>query len=97
MADLVLGLLAGVLVGALYFGGMWITARRLLRARNPAILVLGSYLARLAVLGAAFYWIARSGGATAAIAALLGVVGARQLIVARAAPREARAAASTQE
>lgn len=36
----------GVALGFLYFGGLWLTVRRLPRAENPALLTLLSFLGR---------------------------------------------------
>jgi len=40
---------AGVVLGLLAFGGLWLTVRRLPRSRRPGLLLLGSFVARLGV------------------------------------------------
>jgi F1F0 ATPase subunit 2 len=57
---LTLALLAGALLGAIFFGGLWWTIRRGLSSRRPALLFLGSLLLRTAVAVAGFYLV--SGG-----------------------------------
>ncbi len=48
-------LAAGMLVGAFYFGGLWWTVRRVVRARRPGLLLLASYWLRTAVAMGLFY------------------------------------------
>ena len=48
-------LMAGIILGALYFGGLWVTVNRLPKARHPALLVLLSYFLRIALLMGGFY------------------------------------------
>lgn len=43
-------LLAGLILGALYFGGLWITLRRLPRWRRPFLSIALSWLIRLEIL-----------------------------------------------
>mgnify|MGYP001546364899 CR=1 FL=1 len=42
--------LAGIGLGGLYFGGLWLTVRGIAGARHPAPVVVGSYVARLALV-----------------------------------------------
>ena len=50
-------LFAGLLMGGLYFGGLWLTVQRLQDARQPALLALGSLIGRLAVLLLSLYFV----------------------------------------
>ena len=47
--SLVPALIAGLALGVFYFGGLWLTVRRLPKARQPALLTLGSLTGRLGV------------------------------------------------
>lgn len=83
----------GAAVGSLYFGGLWLTVRRLATARRPNRLLVISYGLRLSLLLAAFYPLARH-GLTAVAAAMAGLLLSRHLWLAskgrnRPAPREA--------
>lgn len=49
---LALGILGGAIAGALFFGGLWWTARRLATADRPAMLVATSLLVRFVALAA---------------------------------------------
>ena len=45
----------GVVLGALYFGDLWLTIRRLPRLNHPMLWLLAGTFARLALVLAAFY------------------------------------------
>lgn len=51
----------GVALGLFFFGGLWFTVQRLGSARRPALLMLGSLAARLAVCLPCFILAARGG------------------------------------
>jgi F1F0 ATPase subunit 2 len=52
-------LAAGVLLGAIFFGGLWWTVRKGVTAKIPALWFLGSSLLRMSIVLAGFYFIAR--------------------------------------
>ncbi len=52
---LTLALVAGLLLGAMFFGGLWWTVRKAVSSRNPALWFSGSLLVRLALAMAGFY------------------------------------------
>ena len=56
---LVLALVAGVLLGAIFFGGLWWTVRRGMSSKQPAVLFFGSLLLRTGIALAGFYFMAR--------------------------------------
>jgi len=55
-------LAGGALLGLLFFGGLYLTVRRIPRAKNPAALTAGSFLGRTLLSGAGFLLIALAGG-----------------------------------
>lgn len=55
--QLVLVLLAGLLLGALFFGGLWWTVRKGLTARQPALWFGSSLLLRTGIVLAGFYYV----------------------------------------
>jgi F1F0 ATPase subunit 2 len=63
---------AGVLLGLVFFWGLWVTVNRIKAAGHPAILMLGSMLLRFALVLAAFYLLARYGGWEHLLAAVAG-------------------------
>ena len=52
---LALTFMAGIGLGLVYFGALWLTVRRVPGSRHPVGLVFGSLLGRLAVVLPAFY------------------------------------------
>jgi F1F0 ATPase subunit 2 len=56
---LALALVAGVLLGAIFFGGLWWTVRRCVSSEKPALWVCGSALLRTSTVLAGFYFVAQ--------------------------------------
>jgi F1F0 ATPase subunit 2 len=82
---LVLALAAGALVGGLFFTGLWFTVRRLPRAANPMLLMLGSAVLRLGLVLPALAFIA--GGSWGRLAmAILGFLAMRTVLILRWRP-----------
>jgi len=88
LADLIV-LLAfaavGALLGALYFGGLWLTVRRLPTLDHPMLWLLASTLTRLALVLAAFFVVSQ-GHWSWLLACLAGFVAVRIVLVRRARP-----------
>jgi F1F0 ATPase subunit 2 len=57
---LALALVAGVLLGAIFFGGLWWTVRKGLSSKRAALWFVGSLLLRISVVLGGFYLIARN-------------------------------------
>lgn len=72
--------LVGVLLGAIFFGGLlWTVKRGLLASRRPALLFLGSFLLRMGIAVAGFYLVGQ-GDWRRLVACLVGFVIARLLV-----------------
>jgi F1F0 ATPase subunit 2 len=82
--EAIMAFLGGVVLGGFFFGGLWLTVRRLPDARHPALLTLGSLLIRTAVVAAGFCFL-MGGEWMRAIVALAGLITTRILIIRRAA------------
>jgi len=54
---LTLAWMAGVLLGAIFFGGLWWTIRKGVSAKQPALWFLGSILLRVGIALAGFYFV----------------------------------------
>ena len=70
---------AGLVLGAIFFGGLWWTVRKGLTARQPALWFLGSMLLRMGIALTGFYFVGR-GDWRRLIACLLGFVIARFVV-----------------
>jgi F1F0 ATPase subunit 2 len=77
--SLVLALMAGVLLGALFFGGLWWTIRKSFSSQQPALWFFASSLLRTVLVLAGFYFIALSHWQRL-LAALLGFALARLMV-----------------
>ncbi|CAN5297678.1 ATP synthase subunit I [soil metagenome] len=73
---LILPFLAGILLGAIFFGGLWWTICRAVDSRQPALWFLSSLLLRTSMALAGFYFVAR-GHWENLLLCLLGFVAAR--------------------
>jgi F1F0 ATPase subunit 2 len=76
---LLLAAAAGLLLGAIFFGGLWWTVRKGLTARQPALWFFGSMLLRMGITLTGFYFVGR-GDWRRLIACLLGFVIARIVV-----------------
>ncbi|MGB3345163.1 MAG: ATP synthase subunit I [Aequorivita sp.] len=57
----VLGLLpavfAGIVLGIIFFGGLWLTVRKGLDSKNATLIFMGSLIIRMAIVLVGFYYI----------------------------------------
>ena len=79
LVTLSLALMAGLLLGAMFFGGLWWTVQKGVSAKNPALWFFGSLLLRTSIALAGFYFIAR-GHWERLLVCLLGFVTARLIV-----------------
>jgi F1F0 ATPase subunit 2 len=71
--------MAGSVLGALFFGGLWWTVRKVVSAKKPALWVFGSLLLRTSVALAGFYFVSGR-QLDRLLSCLLGFVMARLLV-----------------
>jgi F1F0 ATPase subunit 2 len=71
---------AGVLLGAIFFGGLWWTVRKGVTAKSPALWFLGSSLLRMGIALVGFYFVAR-GDWKKLLLCLLGFLVARVIVL----------------
>jgi F1F0 ATPase subunit 2 len=76
---LILALLAGLLLGTIFFGGLWWTIRMGVSSKQPAALFFFSLLLRTGITLAGFYFVAR-GDWRRVLACLVGFILARTLV-----------------
>jgi F1F0 ATPase subunit 2 len=76
---LVLALMAGVSLGAIFFGGLWWTVRKSFSSKQPGLWFLGSSLLRTVLVLAGFYFVA-FGHWQRLLASLLGFAMARLMV-----------------
>lgn len=76
---LVLALVAGLLLGAVFFGGLWWTVRKGLTAKRPALWFLSSMLLRTGITLGGFYLVGDH-DVWRLLACLAGFVAARLIV-----------------
>ncbi len=76
---LMVALVTGLLLGAMFFGGLWWTVQRGVSSKRPALWFVGSLLVRTSIALAGFYFIAR-GHWQRLIVCLIGFVVGRLIV-----------------
>lgn len=77
---LTFGLLAGVVLGAVFFGGLWWTVRHGISAKQPALWFFVSLLLRTSIVLLGFYFVLGDDWQRL-LAGLLGFVIARRMVM----------------
>ena len=54
---MILAFIVGLLLGTIFFGGLWFTVRKLVTSKIPALLFLGSFILRVGITLTGFYYI----------------------------------------
>ncbi len=73
-------LIAGLALGILFFGGLWLTVKKALVSSKPALWFLGSVVLRVGITLLGFYYVAM-GNWVNMIVCLLGFVIARFIVL----------------
>lgn len=87
---------AGLAFGLFFFGGLWLTVRRLPASRCPVLLLLASFAIRTAVAVVGFYFV-MGGRWERALACLVGFLIMRFVLTARLRPDRTPAAPRRKE
>ena len=87
---------AGGLLGALFFGGLWWTVQKGVSSPRPALWFLGSVLARMSIVLAGFYFVGRDDWRRL-VAGLLGFVIARFVVIRLTRPLVEKSSRGTEE
>jgi F1F0 ATPase subunit 2 len=80
IARLVLALVAGGVLGTIFFGGLWWTVQKGVSSKQPALWIFGSLLLRTGIALTGFYLVAR-GDWERLLACLLGFIMARVAVI----------------
>lgn len=81
--SLVLAVLCGVILGGMYFTGLWFTVQRIHNGKHPVFWLITSMAMRMILLLAAFYAILSYGNWVHLLAVLTGFVVIRMLYTRR--------------
>lgn len=85
--SLVAPFLAGAMLGLFYFGGLWLTLRRIHCVTTPGLLLIASFAGRMAVVLPAFYYV-MAGQWERVAACLVGFLVIRSVIIRQIRPLE---------
>lgn len=78
--NLVFALVAGIMLGAIFFGGLWWTVRKGVSSKHPAFWFFGSMLLRMCIVLLGFYFILGDNWQRL-LAGLLGFIVARLIVM----------------
>lgn len=92
----IIALVLGLLLGAIFFGGLWWTVQKMHTTKSPALLFLGSLLVRMTIILLGIYAIS-VGHWERMIVALVGIVIARFIVLRVTKDREGGVQPSTPE
>ena len=77
---IVLAFPGGMLLGTLFFGGLWFTVKKAVTAKIPALWIFGSFILRIGIVLVGFYFIGL-GDWKKLIACLIGFIIARFVVI----------------
>lgn len=78
--NIVLPFVVGSLLGIFFFGGLWFTVKKLVTSKTPSLLMVGSFVLRIGVVLAGFYFIG-PGDWKKLAASLIGFIVARFVVL----------------
>ncbi len=81
MIELISGLAAGIALGLFYFGGLWLTLKRLPFTRQPVLLTMGSFFGRTGVCLWGFYLVIRAWYLEGLLLSLAGFISMKLVLV----------------
>lgn len=59
--QIIISFLLGIILGIFYFGGLWLTVKQLAGANRPALLFVSSFMVRILIFTAGFYYAVTTG------------------------------------
>jgi F1F0 ATPase subunit 2 len=77
--SLMLALVTGISLGAIFFGGLWWTVQKGVSSKQPALWFLGSLVARTWLAMAGFYFVGRGNWVRLPVC-LVGFIAARLMV-----------------
>ena len=79
-SNITLSLIAGIILGTLFFGGLWLTVKKAVGSKYAALWVLASSLLRTAIVLTGFYFVA-DGSWQRLLVCVLGFIAARFIVM----------------
>jgi F1F0 ATPase subunit 2 len=57
ISNLIWPFIVGLVLGIVFFGGLWFTVKKIITSKMPALLMMGSFIFRIGIVLAGFYFI----------------------------------------
>lgn len=80
MVSMILAFIAGLVLGTLFFGGLWITVKKAVNTKIPALWIFTSFFFRISITLIGFYFIS-SGNWKRLLICLAGFIIARFFVI----------------
>ena len=77
---MITALVCGIVLGALYFGGLWFTVKKAVTSKIPALWFLASFLFRVNITLLGFYYMSQNNWQRLLIC-LIGFIAARYIVI----------------
>lgn len=74
-------LIGGLILGVIFFGGLWLTVKKALGTKYTSLWFLGSSIIRTAIVLTGFYFLSQSGGLLQLLIGVAGFIAARFLVL----------------
>lgn len=78
--QMILVFIAGVALGTLFFGGLWLTVRKAVHSSKPALLIFASFVFRIGITMLGFYFMG-AGDWQKLLLMLLGFIAGRFVVL----------------
>ena len=79
---MIIAFIVGILVGSLFFGGLYLTVKKLTSLKYPALFMILSLIVRLVILAGGIYLI-MDGGIKNVLSAMAGIILVRFVMIAK--------------
>lgn len=73
-------LTAGLALGIVFFGGLWLTVKKVVTSKRPSLWLIGSFLVRVSITLVGFYYLSQ-GSLKNLLISVLGFIIARPVII----------------
>lgn len=87
---LLIGLAAGLLVGIFNYNLLWLTVRSITQSKRRVMIMIASFILRMAVVLGVFYLLAIRTGWISVLAGLVGLVLMRSVLIKKHGPEKQR-------
>ncbi len=80
ISNMTLSFIGGIVLGTVFFAGLWFTVKKMVNAKIPALWVFGSFIFRVGIVLLGFYFIG-AGNWQRLLVCLLGFIAARFIVI----------------